>query len=109
MSVLKTEDGRELILTCHCGCDDGIHFRIDKDFDDYMYMTYTNGNFFRDQDDTSIRNFIRKLHKIFAILFNKDYCYAEAVFSKEDFEEFREYINSFAVHKENPTDVVDNQ
>ena len=29
--------------------------------------------------------------------------------SKEDFEEFREYINSFAVHKENSTDVVDNQ
>mgnify|MGYP007122605802 CR=1 FL=1 len=24
-------------------------------------------------------------------------------------EEFREYINSFAVHKENSTDVVDNQ
>lgn len=30
MSVLRTEDGRELILTCRCGCDDGIHFKIDK-------------------------------------------------------------------------------
>ena len=109
MAVLRTEDGRELILTCRCGCDDGIHFKIDKDFDDYMYMTYTNGNFFRDQDDTFIRNFIRKLHKIFAILFNQDYYYAEAVFSKDDFEAFREYINSFAVHKENSTDAVDNQ
>lgn len=109
MSVLRTEDGEELILTCRCGCDDGIYFKIDKDFDDYMYMTYANGNFFRDQDDTFIRNFIRKLHKILAIIFNKDYIYAEAIFSKEDFEAFREYINSFAVHKENSTDVLDNQ
>lgn len=56
-----------------------------------------------------MRNFIRKLHKILAIIFNRDYVYAEAIFSKEDFEEFREYINSFTVHKENSTDVVDNQ
>lgn len=56
-----------------------------------------------------IRNFVRKLHKILAIIFNRDYVYAEAIFSKEDFEKFREYINSFAVHKENSTDVVDNQ
>ena len=55
MSVLRTEDGKELILTCRCGCDDGIHFKIDKDFEDYMYMTYTNGNFYRDQDNGFFR------------------------------------------------------
>lgn len=109
MSVLRTEDGKELILTCRCGCDDGIHFKIDKDFEDYMYMTYTNGNFYRDQDNGFFRTLGRKLRKIFAILFNQDYYYAEAVFSKDDFEAFREYINSFAVHKENSTDAVDNQ
>lgn len=109
MSVLRTEDGKELILTCSCGCDDGIHFRIDKDFGVYMYMTYINGNFFRDQDNRFFRTLGRKFRKIFAILFNQDYSYAEAVFSKEDFESFREYINSFAVHKDNSTDVVDNQ
>lgn len=109
MSVLKTKDGRELILSCRCGCDDGIHFKIDKDFEDYMYMMYTNVNFYRDQDNGFFRTLVNKLRKIFAIIFNRDYYYAEAVFSKEDFEEFREYINSFTVHKENPTDVVDNQ
>ena len=103
MAVLKTEDGKELILTCRCGCDDGIHFKIDKDFEDYMYMTYTNGN------NGFFRTLGRKLQKIFAILFNQDYYYASAIFSKEDFEAFREYINSFAVHKENSTDAVDNQ
>lgn len=71
MSVLKTEDGRELILTCRCGCDDGIHFKIDKDFEDYMYMTYTNGNFYRDQDNGFFRTLYNKLRKIFAIIFNK--------------------------------------
>ena len=74
-----------------------------------MYMTYTNGNFYRDQDNGFFRILGRKLQKVFAILFNQDYYYAEAVFSKEDFEVFREYINSFAVHKDNSTDVVDNQ
>ena len=58
MSVLKTKDGRELILSCRCGCDDGIHFKIDKDFEDYMYMTYTNGNFYRDQDNGFFRTLI---------------------------------------------------
>ena len=74
-----------------------------------MYMTYTNGNFYRDQDNGFFRTLGRKLRKIFAILFTQDYYYAEAIFSKEDFEVFREYINSFPVHKENSTDAVNNQ
>lgn len=95
MSVLKSKNGNELILSCNCGCDNGIHFKIDKDYDDYMYMIYTNGNFYRDQDDGFVKSLKRKLRKIVSIIFNKDYYYAEAVFSKEDFKEFREYINSF--------------
>lgn len=83
MSVLKTEDGRELILTC--GWDDGIHFEIEEDFNDYMYKTYTNGNFYRDQDNGFFRTLGRKLRKIFAIIFNQDYYYAEVVFSKKRF------------------------
>ncbi len=114
MSVLKSKDGKELIIDCNCGCKNGIHFRIEKDDDymfseEYMYMTYTNGNFYRDQNNRFFRTLKNKLQKIFAIIFNKDYYYAEAVFSKEDFEEFKEYINSFAVHKENSTDVADSQ
>lgn len=70
-------------------------------------MTYTNGNLYRDQDSGFFRTLGRKLHKIFAILFNQDYYYASAIFSKDDFEVFREYINSFTVHKENSTDAVE--
>lgn len=46
----------------------------------------------------------KSYHRIFGrLLMNKE---KEL---KERIEEFREYINSFAVHKENSTDVVDNQ
>jgi len=116
VSVLRSKDGKELILDCRCGCKNGIHFRIEENKDDYifdeeyMYMTYMNGNFYRDQNNRFFRTLKNKLSKICAIIFNKDYYYAEAVFSKDDFEEFKEYINSFAVHKENnSTDVVENQ
>ena len=25
MSVLKSEDGKELIVSCSCGCDESVH------------------------------------------------------------------------------------
>ena len=31
MSILKSDDGKELIVTCECGCDEGVHIIIDKD------------------------------------------------------------------------------
>ena len=27
MSVLKTNDDKELIVTCDCGCEDGLHIK----------------------------------------------------------------------------------
>ena len=36
MSVFKTEDGKELIITCTCGCGSGIEIRTsDKDWKDF--------------------------------------------------------------------------
>ena len=31
MSVLKSDNGEELIVTCKCGCDEGLHIRIERD------------------------------------------------------------------------------
>lgn len=31
MAILKTKDNSELIVTCDCGCDNGLHIRIDLD------------------------------------------------------------------------------
>ena len=95
MSVLKNKDGTELLVDCQCGCDEGIRFRIDKeDFDYYCFMSYTNGKFYAEQGETFWWVFYKKLKKIWAIIRNKDFYYSEFTMTKDEFEEFKEYINS---------------
>lgn len=97
MAVLKNKDGTELLVDCCCGCNDGIRFIINKfngDYDYYCFMSYVNGNWYRDQNDTMWKVFCRKLKKIWAIIRNKDFYYAEVTMTKDEFNEFREYINS---------------
>lgn len=95
MSILKSDDGKELIVTCSCGCDDGVHIRIDKDmYDDYAYFTYINSNFYHDQEKTIGFVIKQKLKKIWTIIRNKDFYYSDIRMTKKDFEVFREYINS---------------
>ena len=91
MAVLKNKDGKELYIDCCCGCDEGIRFRIDKtdDFDYYCFMTYTNGQY----DGTMWDVLCKKLKKIWAIIRNKDFYYSDVIMTKDEFEEFREYIN----------------
>ena len=97
MAVLKNKDGIELLVDCHCGCDDGIRFRIDRDdLDFYCAMSYTNGDFYRGQNETVWRVLCKKVKKIWAIIRNKDYYYSEIIMTKDEFEEFRKYINDVA-------------
>ena len=47
MAVFKNFKDDELIVSCKCGCDEGIHFKIyDYRDGDYAFLTYTNGNFY---------------------------------------------------------------
>lgn len=95
MAVMRSKDGKDLLIDCCCGCDDGIRFRVDTMcFDYYCFMSYTNGNFYRDQNDSWLKTMRNKLKKIFAIIRNKDHYYAEVVMTKDDFDVFKEYINS---------------
>lgn len=95
MALLRSKDGKELLVDCNCGCDDGVRLRIDKeDFDFYCCMSYTNSNFYRDQNETLLRILGKKLKKIWAIIRNKDFYYADIIMTKKDFNEFKEYINS---------------
>lgn len=92
MSVLVNEEKNELIITCDCGCEDALHILIDKDNDKcYSFLSYMNGNFYRDQY-TPFERTKRKLQKIWAIVRNKDYCYSDVIMSKEDFKTFADYI-----------------
>lgn len=69
MAVFKNFKDDELIVSCKCGCDEGIHFKIhDYEDGDYAFLTYTNGNFYTQQ-----RPFFEKLKKIWAIIRNKDF------------------------------------
>ncbi len=42
MAVLTNSEEDELIVSCSCGCDEGIHIKLDydKDFDDYALMAF---------------------------------------------------------------------
>lgn len=94
MSVLLSKNKKELIVSCSCGCNNGVHIKIDKEDPDFFcYTSYLSGNWYRDQDK-KIRWIIwEKIKKIVAIIMNKDFYYAEIEMTKEDFKAFQEYIN----------------
>ena len=95
MSVLTNKNQTELIVTCHCGCEESVHIRIDKeDYDNYAITSFMNGNWYRDQNDRVIKTIWRKLKKIWSIIRNKDFYYSEITMNKNEFEEFKKYINS---------------
>ena len=74
MAVFKNFKDNELIISCKCGCDEGIHFA------NYCFMSFTNGNFYAEQKYP----FWKKLKKIWAIVRNKDFYYSEIIMSKND-------------------------
>ena len=89
MAVFKNFKDDELIISCKCGCDEGIHLKIHDCGDgEYAFLTYTNGNFYTQQ-----RPFFEKLKKIWAIIRNKDFYYSDIVLTKDDFNEFKEWVN----------------
>lgn len=94
MAILKSSDNKELIVSFNCGCDNGIHLKIDDSLGDYAYQCFTNGNFYCDQHGV-FRSMKKKFRKIWAIIRNKDYYYSDIVMTKEDFCVFKEWINQF--------------
>lgn len=49
MATLKSKDNKEMIITCDCGCDEGIRVKIDTSYGDYCYLTYISGNWNKEQ------------------------------------------------------------
>lgn len=94
MAVLKNKGNDCLYIDCGCSCGDGIKFKIDKeDFDYYCFMTYTSGNWYNEQNETMWRVLCKKLKKIWAVIRNKDFYYSEIYMNKDEFADFKEYIN----------------
>lgn len=88
MATLKSNDNKEMIITCRCGCDEGIKVKIEEFFDDYCYQTYISGIFYKEQ-----AGLLDKIKKIWAIIRNKDFYYSEIIMSREDFKEYKKWIN----------------
>ena len=99
MPILRSDDGKELIVTCHCGCDEGVHIRIKQDLFEgtdpkesyFAFVNCLSNNFYTEQETVWSR--IRlKMKKIWAILRNKDYYYSDVVMTYDEAKMFREYI-----------------
>lgn len=91
MAIFKgINNDDELIISCKCGCDSGIRVKIDKEYnEDYFVSTYMSGNFYSEQRHPVIE----KIKKIWAIIRDKDFYYSEICISKEDFQQFKLWIN----------------
>lgn len=90
---MKSKNGKDLIIDCNCGCDEGLRMRISEyDDDSYCILSYTSGNFYKDQNQTVGQVVSTKAKKIWRVLRNKDYCYSEIIMTKDEFKEFQEYI-----------------
>ncbi len=101
MSLLFTEDKKELIVTCKCGCEDAFHFVLyDMGDDDFSFLTFLKADFNTEYYKGPWRSFLVKCKKIWYVLRGKDYCYADTIMTKGDFLRFKEYINSIPVDGE---------
>jgi hypothetical protein len=102
MAIMKSNDGKDLAVSCDCGCDEGFRIRISElDEESFSILTYTSGRFYTEQNHTVFGAIGKKFKKIWRIFRNKDYCYSEIVMSRKDFKEFKDYINSIG---ENPNE-----
>ena len=93
MAILISNDNKELIATCNCGCEDSVHIKVENISDDYFaFVSYMNGNFYTDQNScfTTLKN---KIKKIWSIIRNKDYYYSDIVLTKKEFEDFKQFLN----------------
>lgn len=98
MAVFKNFSDDELIISCKCGCDEGIHFAVGHHGnEEYYFMTFISGNFYREQKCS----FVEKMKKIWAIIRNKDYCYSDICMSRYDFEQFKNWVVSKSKNSEN--------
>lgn len=96
MAVMKSKNGNDLVVDCNCGCGNGIRIRVDKDdvTDEYFLVSYITDNFNSASGDKIRYVILRKIKKIVSIIKNRDYLHSDIGMTKEEFEEFRDYINS---------------
>lgn len=91
MAIFKTGDNNQMIITCACGCDEGLRVSIEGSEDDdgfYCYQTYLSANWYKEQGTAW-----DKIKKIWRILIGKDYYYSEICLTKKDWEAYKKWVN----------------
>ena len=91
MSVLKSENNKEIMLGCVCSCDN-IKFLVEEDENHYCLISYYNSNFYRDHYG-AFGVLKRKIIKIWKVITNKDIYYSEILLTKDEYQEFKKFIN----------------
>lgn len=93
MAVYKAINKDAMSVTCDCSCGNGMELIVNRDTGCYALITAMNGNFYRDQNGM-FRALKKKLEKIWCIIRNKDFCYSEIIMSEEQFNNFKDVINT---------------
>ena len=75
--IFPSKDGTDLIVTCNCGCDEGVHL--------------INGNFSRDQYG-AFGILRKKLSQIWAIIRNRQFYYSEIIMTRDEFRDFKDWV-----------------
>ena len=93
MSVMRTKDGKELFVDCSCGCEMGLKLKLGKFEDQYVFLSFVSGNFYKEQGYSIFGVIGSKLKKIWRIIRGKDYVYSDICLSRGDLDELREYLD----------------
>jgi len=93
---------KNFIVNCHCGCQDGLEFRFEREDDSvkghedkgvtYYYISVCTSKWDAEQDHGFAR-FKYNLRKIWSILCGKDFYYSELVLTPEEWKQFKEKVN----------------
>ena len=97
MSVHMTKNKKELVVTCDCKCGQSFGVSVDDDWKDdgyYAFLCFYRNNCYTEHNSTW-ETLKTKAKKIWYVIRGKDYCYSDTIMTKDDYEEFKSYINQF--------------
>ena len=103
MAVLFDKDKNEMIMTCDCGCGTAINMKIEKEeLDDnhFWLISYIPGSSWYIAQYKALDVIKVKVKKIWNIIRSKDHHYSEIYISKEEFKQFRDFVNSVKTEEE---------
>lgn len=80
------------VTFCKCGCGNGVVLKADKD-EDELSLQFVSDVFYcftRNREKMSIKE---RLKRIWYIVIGKEYCYFDILISKEELQEFKDFVS----------------